>query len=245
MERTLFGSRLSALFRQCCASSIVSPRASEGLELTVRYAQATDLSTVTNENPSKLPSRKNSLIINAGTNGAFYKAQKYAGSEDSFASDTEETPRPEEGHDEEQVTQMETIAGRVSLGKAMGRTIARRLSRARTRSRDVLAVPSGLVIGVSVTETETEHPEEDSKGDLPHTPHGTVFAYAEATENTPGTRSRRSTISMPNPPPSAPAAVTAIPDKRMTAANWVARAKDLTKKFKRKSMAVLPQNSSP
>lgn len=155
------------------------------------------------------------------------------------------------------MTQMETIAGRVSLGKAMGRTIARRLSRARTRSRDILAVPNGLVIGVSVEEAtvEAEHHEDDDdnekagNGEAPRTPHGTVFAFAQA--EGPGTRSRRSTVSMPNPPQ-----VAAVPgagtgsmtpgaDKRSSAANWVAKAKDLTKMFKRRSMAVLPQNSSP
>ncbi len=148
---------------------------------------------------------------------------------------------------------METIAGRVSLGKAMGRTIARRLSRARTRSRDILAVPNGLVIGVSVKETtiEAEHhdEEEEVNGDVPRTPLGTAFVYAEAMEKAPGTRSRRSTISMPIPPPSAPAAITTSPssgaDKRLSTANWMARAKDLTKRFKRASMAILPPNSSP
>ena len=222
------------------------------------------MSTVTNENPSKLPSRKNSLIINAGTNGAFYKAQKYAGSEDSFASDTEETPRPEEGHDEEQVTQMETIAGRVSLGKAVGRTIARRLSRARTRSRDVLAVPvNGLVIGVSVEEATVEAEQHGAgagaedlvgagAGAVPGTPLGATFVYAEVTA-TEGSRSRRSTISMPNAPPAvvaaAAAAVSPSPaaakeEKRSAASAWVSKARDITRMLKRRSMAVLPQNSA-
>ena len=87
----------------------------------------------THDNPSTLPSRTNSVIINAGNTGAFYQAQRYAGSADSFASSASGAPPHDEEH--EQVTQMETIAGRVSLGKAMGRTIARRLSRARTRSQ--------------------------------------------------------------------------------------------------------------
>lgn len=206
------------------------------------------MSVGTFDSPGKLPSRKNSIIINASKSGAFYQAQKFAGSADSFASDTEDAhPAHEDVHDEEQVTQMETIAGRVSLGKAMGRTIARRLSRA--RSRDILTVPSGLVIGVSVEEAtvEAEHQEEEN-GEAPQSPVGTVFAYAQGE----GTRSRRSTISMPNPNPNAtpppstpPLPVTAISEKRLSATAWMARAKDFTKRFKRRSMGILPQNSSP
>ncbi|EIW54066.1 uncharacterized protein TRAVEDRAFT_74349 [Trametes versicolor FP-101664 SS1] len=202
---------------------------------------ATDLSTQTAEAPSALPSRTNSVIINAGKTGAFYQAQKYAGSADSFASSHD---GQDDVRDEEQVTQMETIAGRVSLGKAMGGLIARRLSRSRTRSRDILATPSGLLIGVSVEEatTEAEHGEEDSL-DAPHTPNGTAFVYAAQAD---GLRSRRSTVSMPGTAaPGEGAGAPASQERRLSAAGWVAKAKDLTKKFRRKSMAVLPQNSSP
>ncbi len=224
----------------------------------MRSPQATDLAPATHDSPSTLPSRKNSLIINAGSTGAFYQAHKYAGSADSFASDTAPPPH-DEVHDEEQVTQMETIAGRVSLGKAVGRTIARRLSRA--RSRELLAVPSStLVIGVSVEEAtvEAELLEEEKQGNgdgngdgnVPRSPQGTVFAFAQA-EGGRGTRSRRSTVSMPNPPApqaaAAPAAATGTmtpgADKRASAAaNWMAK---FTKAFKRRSLAVLPTNSSP
>ena len=71
------------------------------------------------------------------------------------------------------MTQMETIAGKVSIGRAVGGIIARRLSRSRTRSRDILATPSGLVIGVSVEEATTEAEAEgdtdvdaDAEGDV-------------------------------------------------------------------------------
>lgn len=188
-----------------------------------------------------MPSRTNSVIINAGKTGAFYQAQKYAGSADSFASSHD---GQDDVRDEEQVTQMETIAGRVSLGKAMGGLIARRLSRSRTRSRDILATPSGLLIGVSVEEatTEAEHGEEDSL-DAPHTPNGTAFVYAAQAD---GLRSRRSTVSMPGTAaPGEGAGPAPGQERRLSAAGWVAKAKDLTKKFRRKSMAVLPQNSSP
>ena len=114
----------------------------------------------THDNPSTLPSRTNSVIINAGNTGAFYQAQRYAGSADSFASSASGAPPHDEEH--EQVTQMETIAGRVSIGRAVGGIIARRLSRSRTRSRDILATPGGLVIGVSVEEATTE---ADAEGD--------------------------------------------------------------------------------
>ncbi len=197
------------------------------------------MSTQTTEAPSALPSRTNSVIINASKTGAFYQAQKYAGSADSFASSHDGR---DDVHDEEQVTQMETIAGKVSLGKAMGGLIARRLSRARTRSRDILATPSGLLIGVSVEEatTETEHGEEDSL-DAPHTPNGTAFVYAAQADA--GARSRRSTVSMPGTagPVEAPAQ-----ERRLSAAGWVAKAKDLTKKFRgKRERDVSSQNSSP
>ncbi|KAI0827724.1 hypothetical protein BC628DRAFT_1409635 [Trametes gibbosa] len=229
----------------CSDGAIISGRA----RMSPRHGssmRAADPVVPTTEIVSALPSRTNSIIINAGKTGAFYQAQKYAGSADSFASS-------HEGHgqadvrDEEQVTQMETIAGRVSIGKAVGGIIARRLSRSRTRSRDILATPSGLIIGVSVEEatTEAEHGEE-AEADVPRTPHGTVFVYAQAD----GPRSRRSTISMPSSagesmgPPVAVGAGT-TQERRLSAAGWVAKAKDLTKMFRRKSMAVLPQHSSP
>lgn len=220
--------------------------------------QATDLSSGTYENPSTLPSRQNSVIIKASNSGAFYQAQKYSGSADSFASASEPPPH-DDGHDEEQVTQMETIAGRPSLGKAMGQKIARRLSRARTRSRDVLAVVpgAGVVIGVSVEEATVEA-EHDGGQDvvLPGTPQGTTFVFAQAEavngRGSGGTRSRRSTVSMPMPsiPMSAGATVTSFgkesPERRLSAAmgSWA----KVTKIFRRKSMAVLgqnTQNSSP
>ncbi|KAI0669420.1 hypothetical protein C8Q78DRAFT_176410 [Trametes maxima] len=215
-----------------------------------RFGQATDLTTQTSDSPSALPSRTNSVIINAGKTGAFYQAQKYAGSADSFADSLDGAHAHEDAREEEGVTQMETIAGRVSIGKAVGGLIARRLSRSRTRSRDILATPSGLVIGVSVEETEVEHGEDEGEGgalDKPTTPHGTSFVYAQAD----GLRSRRSTLSMPGTGSSntsestAGVAAGAGQERRLSAAGWVAKAKDLTKKFRRKSMAVLPQNSSP
>ncbi|KAI8978257.1 hypothetical protein BD414DRAFT_538878 [Trametes punicea] len=258
-----------------------------------RFGQATDLAPHTHDNTSALPSRTNSIIINAGNTGAFYQAQPYAGSADSFASSLSSSSYPHGGRarshadaaedrdvGEEQVTQMATIAGKVSLGKAVGGIIARRLSlsRSRTRSRDILASPAGLVIGVSVEEATTEAEVEvevddadadDTKGAgprarvlAPGSPFGTSFVYAQAD----GRRSRRSTLSMPGSSSahlgahangsgcaaegaasaSASAGVGAKGvERRLSAAGWVAKAKDLTKKFRRRSMAVLPQNSSP
>lgn len=181
------------------------------------------------------------MFTNAGNIRAFYQAQKYAGSADSFAScdDGQDDVR-----DEEQVTQIETIAGRVSLAKAMGVLIARRLPPSRTRSRDILATPSRLLIGVSVEEVTTEavHGEEDSL-DAPHTPNGTAFVYATQAD---GSRSRRSTGSMPKTAaPVESAGPAPGQDQRLSAAGWMAKAKALTKKFRRNSMAVQPQNSSP
>ncbi|KAI0352023.1 hypothetical protein OH77DRAFT_830329 [Trametes cingulata] len=246
----------------------------------ISYHEATDLTAQTRDSPSALPSRTNSVIINAGKTGAFYQAQRYAGSADSFASShsglsaslpgaASPAQRPHEEEMQEQVTQMETIAGKVSLGRAVGGLIARRLSRSRTRSRDILATPSGLVIGVSVEEatTEAEHGEGDGEGEgdalrgvlggekAPRSPLGTAFVYAAPPPE--GMRSRRSTLSMPgtgtgssntNSSESAGAqggAGVQGQERRLSAAGWVAKAKDLTKKFRRRSMAVLPQNSSP
>ncbi|KAI0366770.1 hypothetical protein BV20DRAFT_630903 [Pilatotrama ljubarskyi] len=232
-----------------------------------RFGQATDLTAQARDSPSALPSRTNSVIINAGKTGAFYQAQKYAGSADSFADSFDDEhgghAQPHHQEESEQVTQMETIAGKVSIGRAVGGIIARRLSRSRTRSRDILATPSGLVIGVSVEEatTEAEHGEgeasEEAKGQ--RSPLGTAFVYAtQAPAPAEGMRSRRSTLSMPgtsgstNTSESAGAGVGAGAgagvngqERRLSAAGWVAKAKDLTKKFRRRSMAVLPQNSSP
>ncbi|KAH9851080.1 hypothetical protein C2E23DRAFT_733594 [Lenzites betulinus] len=215
-----------------------------------RFGQATESVAPTTETISALPSRTNSIIINAGKTGAFYQAQKYAGSADSFASSQEE-PGETDPRDEEQVTQMEKIAGRVSIGKAMGGIIARRLSKSRTRSRDILATPSGLLIGVSVEEatTEAEHAEEAAaaEADAPRTPHGTTFVYAQVE----APRSRRSTISMPSSAgeslgaATGTGAATTTQERRLSAAGWVTKAKDLTKIFRRKSLAVLSPNSSP
>ncbi|KAI1788332.1 hypothetical protein LXA43DRAFT_869344, partial [Ganoderma leucocontextum] len=232
-----------------------------------RFGQVTDLSSGTLDNPSSLParSRKNSLIINVSSSGAFYKAQEYAGSADSFASASEPSPSLHNDDVEVQVTQMETIAGKVSLGKAVGRTIARRLSRA--RSRDILTVPvslvgpgaaGGVVIGVSVEEAtfeaESEQHECDA-GSPPSTPRSTAFVFAQAealNAGSSGTRSRRSTVSMPNPVVGRAPTPTSTgvqtqekeKDRRLSGtSSWVARAIDLTRRLKRRSMAVLPQNA--
>ncbi|KAL7277604.1 hypothetical protein ACG7TL_008531 [Trametes sanguinea] len=254
-------------------------------------------------NPSALPSRTNSVIINAGNTGAFYQAQRYAGSADSFASSHSSSSRHPprspfhpnsntarhyahaDDEELEQVTQMATIAGKVSIGKAVGGLIARRLSmsRGRTRSRDILTSPAGLVIGVSVEEATTEvECADEAEAEVavgavavagveaplqrpPMSPRGTSFVYADAQvalqqqqQQAPGTRSRRSTLSMPG---SSVASIAngsgngsgdgsgegagAGGERRLSAAGWVAKAKDLTRKFRRRSMAVLPQNSAP
>ncbi|OBZ69482.1 hypothetical protein A0H81_10103 [Grifola frondosa] len=125
-----------------------------------RFGQAADLSSDTAGHPASLPSRKSSIIVNTG---AFYQAQVHNGSADSFASSHHS---PTDPLDEEQVTQIEMIAGRQSLGKAVGGMLARRLSlsRSRTRSRDVLgpSAASSVFIGVSVEEAtvQAEHDME-------------------------------------------------------------------------------------
>ncbi|OSC98454.1 hypothetical protein PYCCODRAFT_1471077 [Trametes coccinea BRFM310] len=268
-----------------------------------RFGQIVAADAQDTTNPSALPSRTNSVIINAGSTGAFYQAQRYAGSADSFASShssasSRHPPRSPfhpnsntarhyahaDDEELEQVTQMATIAGKVSIGKAVGGLIARRLSmsRGRTRSRDILTSPAGLVIGVSVEEATTEvECADEAEAEVavgtvagveaplqrpPMSPRGTSFVYADAQvalqqqQQAPGTRSRRSTLSMPGSSVASiangsgngsgdgsgeGAGAGAAGERRLSAAGWVAKAKDLTRKFRRRSMAVLPQNSAP
>lgn len=141
------------------------------------------------------------------------------GSEDSLASAHEDPVLQfeEQGHS----TTMATITGKQSISKA----ISQRLSRARTRSRDVLTTSNtsgNFIIGVAVQEATVEHHEEPGTGE--ETPQATVV---KSTVQAPqGVKRQRS-----------------APKLDAGHSSWMARAKELTSRFKRKSMAALSQVS--
>lgn len=142
------------------------------------------------------------------------------GSADSLASATDDAGAHDHV-DEEQFIQVENIAGKQSISKA----ISRRLSRSKTRSRDVLSsANSSVIIGVSVEEATVEHEaHDDAEGRA-----GTSVAYCPAT--LPRRESRGS--------------MAGEKGERGAAGGWLGKAKGLTHKFRRKSIPVLSQTSS-
>ncbi|THH27818.1 hypothetical protein EUX98_g6370 [Antrodiella citrinella] len=141
------------------------------------------------------------------------------GSADSLASASEDPVLQVEDHGHS--TTMATITGRQTISKA----ISQRLSRVRTRSRDVLTTNTtgNFIIGVAVQEATVEHHEEPGAGN--ETPQATVV---KSTVQAPQGVKRQQ---------SAP--------KLDASSSWMAKAKELTSRlsFKRKSMAALPQVS--
>lgn len=143
----------------------------------------------------------------------FFQAQLRSqnGSQTSFASGASGA---DDTHDEEDhhVTHMQTIAPRQSLSRAVGGLFPRRLSRARS-----VLPPAGepsVVIGVSVAAATVEGPGTDAErtpATVVHAPGGVLRSQA----------SRGSMASVPNSP------------------SWAARAKQFTKKFRRKSKIAL------
>ncbi|CCM02986.1 uncharacterized protein FIBRA_05101 [Fibroporia radiculosa] len=147
----------------------------------------------------------------------FYQADSNVhGSADSLASATDgDLPQHDHTIEEEQVVQMATIAGKQSLSKAF----SRKLSRSRTRSRDVLT--SSFVIGVSVEEATVETEAEEVYS-------ATSVSFAHA--HTPGAlRPQRSKMSIVD---------------RSERAGWMDKARDLTQKFRRRSAAALTQQEA-
>lgn len=124
--------------------------------------------------------------------------------------------------DEQHSTQMATIAGKQSISKA----ISRRLSRA--RSKDVLVSRrNSVVIDVSVEEATVEHLSDDDKETELARPQSSAAVYVGA-----GNGVLRREKSSPG------LAFQGSTEKQ----GWMSKAKDLTAKFKRKSMAALSQN---
>lgn len=139
---------------------------------------------------------------------------KQHGSADSLASVLEDPSMQIE--EQNNSTTMATITGKQSISKA----ISQRLSRTRTRSRDVLAsANSSLIIGVAVQEATIEiHEENDTE-----TSQATVVSTVQGPE---GLKRQRS-----------------APRLESGQASWMSKAKEFTSRFKRKSLAALSQVS--
>ncbi|CAL1711775.1 unnamed protein product [Somion occarium] len=182
-----------------------------------RFGQPTEFSpepiVATSTSPSTRPSRSSSIVIQKAT---FYSVQPHHhGSADSLASETADDPAKliEDVHHS---TQMATIAGRQSLSKA----ITRRLSRARTRSKDVLVTAGNnvdVVIDVAVTEATVEVRHSADEVEMYERPQSSAAVYSgsgttlKSPRSNPGLRS---------------------PEK----ASWMAKCRDLTTRWKRRSV---------
>lgn len=144
---------------------------------------------------------------------------------------------------------MATIAGKQSISRA----ISRRLSRA--RSRDVLVSRrNSVVIGVSVQEATVEHhleeEEEEERGG--ESAASTVGGEGVVDMDKTRPRSRAAVYVGNNMPMSASPNGVLRKEKSSPGLNmggmgekqgWMSRAKDLTAKFKRKSIAALSQSA--
>lgn len=152
----------------------------------------------------------------------FYGLQPHLhmGSADSLASDAD--ANLEDHHaDEEVTTQVATIAGRQSISKAVGGMLNKKLSRSRRQSRDLMPpTPTGssMVIGIRVEEARVE--AEAHVNDVP--PPRIAAAKVHSTAS-PALRHTRSVAVEKSSPSSA----------------WVDKAKDLSKKLRRRSGAAL------
>ncbi|KAH8103509.1 hypothetical protein BXZ70DRAFT_735230 [Cristinia sonorae] len=148
------------------------------------------------------------------------------GSADSLASESEDPSLQVEDHGHS--TTMATISGKQSISKA----ISQRLSRTRTRSRDVLTATRGngnVVIGIAVQEATIEHHAEEIE-----TPHETVV---KSTVEVPqGVKRQRSA-------PKLDGNGNGNGSSAGGQLNWMSKAKELTTRFKRRSMAALSQIS--
>lgn len=143
---------------------------------------------------------------------------------------------------------MATIAGKQSISRA----ISRRLSRA--RSRDVLVSRrNSVVIGVSVQEATVEHHlEEEEEEGGGESAASTVGGEGVVDMDKTRPRSRAAVYVGNNMPMSASPNGVLRKEKSSPGLNmggmgekqgWMSRAKDLTAKFKRKSIAALSQSA--
>ena len=124
------------------------------------------------------------------------------------------------------VTQVQRIAARASIGRSVGNVLGRTLSRNRTRSKPQLIVNDvDVVIGVVVEEAATV--EETAEVDPTARPESRAMVYTSTTP--PGERELRSQPSRFTIGARAP---------QEDRASLMARAKELTRKLRRRSQSV-------
>lgn len=144
----------------------------------------------------------------------------------SHASDNENVHAEDDDH----VTQVHRIAARQTLTRTVGALLPRRLSRA--RSRPVIEDGS-LVIGVSVQEATATTVVESSAAESQNHPLVTVTAGGGdpliPSLNSKLSRSSLRSISSSN---------------WVSNKNWVTKAKDFTKRLRRKSVQPLTQSAA-
>ncbi|KAJ4471628.1 hypothetical protein J3R30DRAFT_1808317 [Lentinula aciculospora] len=206
-------------------SSVKSRR--RGSVSITRFGQLSD-DTSTKDPPASTPPTSPTTIITAlAAQSPFYQSQLLNTSHESIgsqASDNEGLHAEDDSH----VTQVHRIAARQTLSRAVGSFLPRRLSRA--RSRPVIEDSDGtLVIGVSV-QAATATIEELSSGDAEsHLPSTTVTV---GTSLIPKLHSKESKSSLRS---------TSSNSNWVYNNSWMAKAKDLTKKLRRKSGQPLTQ----
>jgi len=143
----------------------------------------------------------------------FYQAQLKSqnGSQTSFASGGSGTGDAHDEEDDHHVTHMHTIAPRQSISRAVGGFLPRRLSRARSSVLPTSARDAGGNMVISVAAATVELPENaEPSATVVHAPGG---LRNQTSKSTIGSSSGKTT--------------------------WATRAKEFTKKFRRKSKIAL------
>ncbi|KAJ3865001.1 hypothetical protein EV359DRAFT_80882 [Lentinula novae-zelandiae] len=207
-------------------SSLKSRR--RGSVSITRFGQLAD-DTSPKEPPANSPPTTPTTIITAlAAQSPFYQSQLLNNSHESIgshASDNEGFHAEDDNH----VTQVHRIAARQTLSRAVGSFLPRRLSRA--RSRPVIEDSDGtLVIGVSV-QAATATVEESSPAES-HLPSTTVTVGASLA---PKLHSKESMSSLKS---------TSSNSNWASNNAWVSKAKDFTKKLRRKSGQPLTQSTT-
>ncbi|KAJ3784318.1 hypothetical protein GGU11DRAFT_336711 [Lentinula aff. detonsa] len=210
-------------------SSLKSRR--RGSVSITRFGQLADDSSA-KDPPASTPPTSPTIITALAAQSPFYQSQLLNTSHDSIGSHTFDN-EGSHAEDDNHVTQVHRIAARQTLSRTVGSFLPRRLSRA--RSRPVIEDSDGtLVIGVSV-KAATATVEESSAES--HLPSATVTVGASLA---PKLQSKESKSSLRS---------TSSNSKWVSNNNWVAKAKDFTKKLRRKSGQPLtqpaPRSTSP
>lgn len=191
-----------------------------------RFGQTTAEHTPTvSLQPSTRPSRSSSIVH---TKTPFYQLEVkqphvYTNSADSFASLDTSAVREEVHHEYEVVSSMVV---EVKEKRSISKALSRRLSRARELPIPLPnPSPSGtLVIGVAVEEATVEHLADSDWHSVDNM--NTTKVYS-------GTlRTRRSTPGLYQK-----VSASANPGSNTSASVWMSKAKDITSRFRRKSLA--------